>query len=299
MMVENISMLNMLITRKKMGLFLNCLVVRRFTSKNNPGSSKGLDPYWVTGIVDAEGSFIVGIKINSQSKKHQVQASIEISFHVRDLDLLYKIQSFFRGVGVISIPSTRNAACLKITKLDDLIHIIIPHFKQYPLQGAKKIDFYLWLQCAELMKNKEHLKEAGLYKILSIKSVLNKGLPDKLKAAFPNVKSINKPLLEVDNTPLNPNYVSGFTEGDACFSVNVSSRTNQVIAIYKADLHNKEIPLLHKLQEFFGGVGKINASSLRDSACFTVAKKADLVKVIIPHFDAYKLVGYKLKNYLI
>jgi hypothetical protein len=61
------------------------------------------------------------------------------------------------------------------------------------------------------MKSKEHLKQAGLYKILSIKSVLNKGLPDKLKAAFPNVKPMDRPLLEVVNTPLNPNYVSGFT----------------------------------------------------------------------------------------
>jgi hypothetical protein len=222
-----------------------------------------------------------------------------IHLQTNDLSLLYKIQAFLGGIGTIRFGRDNKSATFSVAKLDDIVNIIIPHFKKYPLESCKAIDFQLWAQCAELMKNKEHLKEAGLYKILSIKSVLNKGLPDKLKAAFPNVKSINKPLLEVDNTPLNPNYVSGFTEGDACFSVNVSSRTNQVIAIYKADLHNKEIPLLHKLQEFFGGVGKINASSLRDSACFTVAKKADLVKVIIPHFDAYKLVGYKLKNYLI
>ena len=127
--------------------------------------------------------------------------------------------------------------------------------------------------------------------------------------------------MEVVNTPLNPNYVSGFTEGDAaCFSVHISSSTNQVIATYILDLHNKEIPLLHRLQEFFGGVGNVNASlltpnpptasrSVRDrnhkrwgvsnSARFTVGKKADLVKVILPHFDTYKLEGHKLKNYLI
>ena len=69
--------------------------------------------------------------------------------------------------------------------------------------------------------------------------------------------------MEVVNTPLNPNYVSGFTEGDAaCFSVHISSSTNQVIATYILDLHNKEIPLLHRLQEFFGGVGNVNASLL-------------------------------------
>jgi hypothetical protein len=174
--------------------------------------------------------------------------------------------------------------------------IILPHFKQYPLRGVKKIDYNLWEQCVELILNKEHLKEDGLNKILSIKSVLNKGLSDKLKAAFPDVKPIDKPLLEVVNIPLNPNYVSGFTEGDACFSVYISSKTNQVLATYVVELHNKEIPLL---QEFFGGVGKINTASLRNSARFNISKKADLVRVVLPHFDTYQLQGNKLKNYLI
>ena len=75
------------------------------------------------------------------------------------------------------------------------------------------------------IKNKKHLEKEGLNTLLSIKSVLNKGLSDKLQALFPNVKPIDRPLLEVVNIPLNPNYVSGFTEGDGFFSVTVSSKT--------------------------------------------------------------------------
>jgi hypothetical protein len=143
------------------------------------------------------------------------------------------------------------------------------------------------------------LDKEGLNRLLSIKSVLNKGLSDKLKAIFPNVKPIDRPLLEVVNIPLNPNYVSGFSEGDGCFTVTVSPKTNQVIASYMVDLHNREIALLNKIQNYFGGVGRINAASLRKSACFTISKKRDLVNILIPHFDTYKLQGHKLKNYLI
>lgn len=309
MMVESISMQNILKTRKKMGLSLNSKnIVTSFSSQTKNIDSKRLDPNWVTGVVDAQksiqlgGSFIVFIKVNSQSNKRlirQVQAFFEIGFHIRDLDLLYKIQSFFGGVGNITIPSTTKGATLKITRLDDLVNNILPHFKQYPLQGVKKIDYNLWEQCVELILNKKHLKEDGLNKILSIKSVLNKGLSDKLKAAFPFVKPMDKPLLEVVNIPLNPNYVNGFTEGDACFSVNISSNTNQVIATYVVELHNKEIPLLYRIQKYFGGIGKINTASLRSSARFNISKKADLVRVVLPHFDTYKLQGHKLKNYLI
>jgi hypothetical protein len=74
--------------------------------------------------------------------------------------------------------------------LDEIFNFIVPHFKQYPLQGVKKFNYDLWLKCAELMLNKKHLQEEGLNKILSIKSVLNNGFSDKLSpqrgAAFPH-----------------------------------------------------------------------------------------------------------------
>lgn len=252
--------------------------------------------------MDAEGSFMVFFKLNSKDSKNlirQVQLSFEISVHIKDIDLLYKLKSFFGDVGSISIPSTRRDARLKITRLNDIFNFIIPHFKQYPLQGMKKIDFDLWAECVELLLSKKHLQEEGLNKILSIKSVLNKGLSDKLKAAFPSVNLIDRPVLEVVNIPLNPNYVSGFTEGDGCFTVNISSTTNQVNAIYIIELHKREVPLLSSIQKFFSGAGSINTVLSRDSARFAISRKSDLVNKVLPHFDTYKLQGNKLKNYLI
>ena len=245
---------------------------------------------------------MIFLKLNSKDSKNlirQIQLSFEICVHIKDIDLLYKLKSFFGEAGSISIPSTRKDARLKITGLNEIFKFIIPHFKQYPLQGMKKIDFYLWFECAELLLSKQHLQEGGLNKILSLKSVLNKGLSDKLKAAFPSVKTIDRPVLEVVNIPLNPNYVSGFTEGDGCFTVNISSKTNQVIAIYIVELHKREVPLLFSIQKFFGGAGSINTALNRNSARFSISRKSDLINKVLPHFDAYKLQGNKLKNYLI
>ena len=128
--------------------------------------------------------------------------------------------------------------------------------------------------------------------------MLNNGLSDKLKLAFSNVKTIDKPVLEVENIPLNPNYISGFTEGDGCFTVNISSKTNQVIAYFIIELHKREIPLLISIQKFFGA-GSINQALNRNMARFYVSKKSDLITKVLPHFDTYKLEGNKLKNYLI
>ena len=65
----------------------------------------------------------------------------------KDLELLKSIQVFFTGIGQVGIISTRNLAYFEVTKLNDLVNIIIPHFDKYPLQSAKSVDYLLWEQC--------------------------------------------------------------------------------------------------------------------------------------------------------
>ena len=100
--------------------------------------------------------------------------------------------------------------------------------------------------------------------------------------------------MEVVNIPLNPNYVSGFTEGDGCFTVNISSKTKQVIAYYIIELHKREVTLLSSLQKFFGGAGTTNLALSRNTARFTISRKSDLINKVLPHFDAHELEGNKL-----
>jgi hypothetical protein len=53
------------------------------------------------------------------------------------------------------------------------------------------------------MNKGEHLNEKGLYKIISLKASLNKGLPNNLKLYFPNVIGIERSNI---NPPININY---------------------------------------------------------------------------------------------
>ena len=55
-----------------------------------------------------------------------------------------------------------------------------------------------------LIKSREHLTEKGIHKILSFKSAMNLGLSDKLKANFPNVTYIERPLQIIKSELLNP-----------------------------------------------------------------------------------------------
>jgi len=54
------------------------------------------------------------------------------------------------------------------------------------------------------MNNKQHLTENGLNEILSLKSVLNRGLTEQIKSNFPNVNYLVRPEFQVSEEPLNP-----------------------------------------------------------------------------------------------
>jgi hypothetical protein len=293
------SLSNGLSTRK-------CPASPRVLLKNSglysTSSSFSLHSYFFTGFVDAEGCFNVTVSPGARTWKVILMFSIHLQ--TNDLSLLYKIQAFLGGIGTIRFGRDNKSATFSVAKLDDIVNIIIPHFKKYPLESCKAIDFQLWAQCAELMKNKEHLTEEGLKKIIALKFSINKGLSDKLKAAFPDVTPVARPVHTVSNTPLNPNWVSGFTDADGSFTVSITQR-NQVLVIFQIELLAREEYLIRKIQEFFfrvgGGWELSNITFPRSGrmARFTVTKQNYLMEVIIPHFDTYKLEGNKLKNYLI
>jgi len=66
----------------------------------------------------------------------------------------------------------------------------------FPLvENQRSGVFELFKSVIKLMERKEHVTPEGLREILSIKASLNKGLPEKLKAEFPDVLPIARPLV--------------------------------------------------------------------------------------------------------
>jgi len=122
-------------------------------------------------------------------------------------------QAFFCGIGSVTVYG--NSTLYRVSNINDIIKVIIPHFEKYPLKSAKSIAHQLcWGERTILIKNKEHLTKEGILKIVSLKSGHNKGLPEKLKAAFPTVAELDMSMYKVNNaTSLNPNWVIGFIDG--------------------------------------------------------------------------------------
>ena len=137
---------------------------------------------------------------------YSIELVFKITLHSRDRALLEKIQSFF-GVGTVTV---RSDGCVQywVGSIKDL-QVIVNHFDSYPLISQKWSDYQLFKQVVELIKLKQHLTKEGLEKIVSIKAVLNNGLSDQLKAAFPDIDPATRPQIK-NKIILDPHWVSGF-----------------------------------------------------------------------------------------
>ena len=124
-----------------------------------------------------------------------VLVSFQITVNKKDLDLLVQIEKYF-GVGNITKQGSESIH-YRVQSVKDL-RVIIQHFDNFPLLTQKYSDYILFKQVVELMQSKKHLTEGGLCKIVDVKASLNKGLPEELQIAFPNVAPIVRPSISED-----------------------------------------------------------------------------------------------------
>ena len=66
--------------------------------------------------------------------------SFQIELHKDDKAILYKIAELL-GVGFVYLPKTRNSVRFEVTKLEDIVRVILPIFEEFPLQTTKNLDF--------------------------------------------------------------------------------------------------------------------------------------------------------------
>jgi hypothetical protein len=149
-----------------------------------------LDPNWVAGFVDGEGTFYVGInKQPSMTNGYQVLPEFRIVQHKRDIKLLHSLKDFFNA-GVVRVNHDDRYE-LRIRDVSVLRDKVIPFFKTYKLHTQKKFDFMKFKEVIDIMNKKQHLEESGIIRIIDIASKMNRS--DKQKALM-----IKKILLDKD-----------------------------------------------------------------------------------------------------
>lgn len=267
---------------------------KQFSTHND----SGLDPNYVTGFADGESSFIVSVFKRDSKLGWQVAPKFSIEVHNRDLELLEKIQLFFKGVGTINERKTRNGVIYTISYLSELVDVLIPHFEAYALVTNKQADFILFRDIVNILNtNKENTLDR-LYQILKLKSALNKGLSKELIAAFPDIELMKRPVVQTTEK-FNPYWISGFTDAEGCFNANIyksNTKIGSAVTLrFRLTQNIRDKQLLDNLKIYLNcGFCSFNDNT----GVYVVLKIQDLFDIIIPHFQKYPIIGIKYFDYL-
>ena len=206
---------------------------------------KKLNYWFITGLADAEGSFVVNIiKDNTRTIGYIIQVSFELGLNYKDKALLENIK-YTLGVGNIFYNNNDKIYKFKVSNINELFNVIIPHFKKYYLITQKHIDFELFSKIVIIIKNKEHLTMQGLQMIVSLKATLNLGISNNLVKNFPEIKIMKRDIYNVINIP-DSNWLSGFSEGESCFYISIyksekSKLGSAVQLVFKITQHLRDI----------------------------------------------------------
>lgn len=106
------------------------------------------------------------------------------------------------------------------------------------------------------------------------------------------------------NNKLDPNWVTGFTDAEGCFMININKReTNrmgwQIRPCFQIKLHIKDKDLLLQIKSFFSEVGTIVTNYNYNFAVYGVHSLGDITNIIIPHFKKYPLISQKYGDFFI
>lgn len=267
------------------------LAVNSLKHENN------LDPLFVTGVVDAEGCFTFKINRRTGGKTSwDVKPCFTIVLHKKDEIILKKLQSFW-GAGHI-YKHGQTGIQYQVNSITEL-KLIVKHFDCYPLLTKKQIDFILFKDVVNIIFNKEHLTEQGIFKLVSITASLNLGLSERLKQQFPDIKPIPRPLVELNHSSVQEQWLAGFTTGEGCFYVKIIKAARKVgervQLVFQLNQHIRDEELIRSLIQYLncGGVTLKNAS-----IDYRVTKLEDILTKIIPFFDKNPIIGIKYKDYL-
>jgi LAGLIDADG endonuclease len=115
--------------------------------------SNSIDPNYVSGLTQADGSFFVKINVNKDSNGPKSLSFVPKFTITQDLDSLSCLEmiKFFFNCGSISINESRNVAEFYCGNFQDIKNKIIPHFLNYPVYFDKLHAFNILIAVTNLL----------------------------------------------------------------------------------------------------------------------------------------------------
>jgi hypothetical protein len=148
------------------------------TSAENQQERPGVEQ-WIVGFVDGEGCFSIGVVRNAGCRLGwQVQHEFSVTQSARSRVALELIRTEFGCGSIIENRRSDNhredLLRFSVKRRSDLLSVVIPFFRKYPLVTTKARDFELFCDVLLQMERGEHLSVSGLRSIAQVTEQMNR-----------------------------------------------------------------------------------------------------------------------------
>ena len=132
-----------------------------------------LSPWFISGLSEGESCFSISFTLRRRLRIGiETRPSFSISLNKRDLNLLKQVHDYFQ-CGAIRYSRSDRTYKYEIRAIKELIEKIIPHFKQYPLQGSKAKDFELFCKICKAVQANLHMSKKHLPELIHLAYQMN------------------------------------------------------------------------------------------------------------------------------
>lgn len=251
-----------------------------------------LNPYWMAGFIDAEGCFRVNIYPN-ESKSLKV--SISFTFHISQKEelILERVKAYFNMGQIVWDSQEKNIKKYQLTSIENCLKLL-EFLDQYPLRTSKYLDYQEFKQALLFWSNKNNHNLDGVNRLIDLTKNMN------------NTRKFNERyyfLKNYEDITLNPQWISGFIDGEGCFYCYIQKATTSPIIQLSLELSQSthDWLILEKIsKELNCGRLKITEemkTMLNGVSRLIVMNRSELEGKIIPFMEKYPLQTKKKLDY--
>lgn len=148
------------------------------SADNQQGRSQNrLNPWYVIGFVDGEGSFHIALYKDPRMKVGwKAIPEFHVSQRFTSRHVLDDLVKFF-GCGYVKFNHQKNPNDVThvyvVRNRDDLLQRIIPLFRRYSLRTEKAKDFNIFSSVVQLMSEGRHRTADGMRRIVNLAYKMN------------------------------------------------------------------------------------------------------------------------------
>ena len=257
-------------------------------------------PAYISGLVQADGSFFIGIdRAANSSLGLRVTPKFILSQHISAKPLFEELKLYLNS-GYVA--TNRNEVNYVVGSLPQIKEKILPLIDQYPIRAGKLNSYLKFKQVIEMINNKQHLNKEGLAKIIDISYGMNLAssrTQEKKLELFKLIgfdkeisfERLSAPILP----PMNPEFVSGLTDGDGSFfiSFRANGRITPSFTVIQ-DSSCKDV--LTELKKYFD-CGTVYSLKSANAYRFQVENLEKILNNVIPHFNNNPLLTEKKTHF--